>query len=110
MREVPLAKQALFAFRDHIAEQAQGRPVLLFLNNEQVEDFVIQSLDASLSQQNDLFAWLFQQNLKTYIISVSQTRLDNYVFFDLIAEVAQRIEAEKLLASGDVQEMGVSPV
>ncbi len=98
LQEVPLTKRALLEFRKHIAQQAPHGPRLLFLSDRWVKDFEIQALDANLSQKNDLFGWLYQRNLKSYVILISETRLNNYLFFDLIAEVADKIKAEKLLA------------
>lgn len=97
LREVPLAKRALYQFRNHIRTQARQEPMLIFLSDDLVKDFEILPLDAVLSLQNDLFAWLRKQQLNTYVILVSQARLDNYLFFDLIAEVARRIKREKIL-------------
>ena len=97
LQQVSFPKRALFEFKEHITEQSVEGPLLIFLSDENVKHFEIQLLDSSLSHQNDLFAWLNQLNRVTYIITISQARLDNYMFFDLIAEVAHKIKAEKIL-------------
>lgn len=101
LKEIPLKQRALFEFRTHILEQSQKEPMLLFLDDGHIDNFEIQELDQALSRKNDLFTWLYQRNLTTYIIRISKTRLDHYLFFDLIAEVADKIEVEKLLVLRD---------
>lgn len=95
LQKMALTKRALIHFKNDILED--DIPRLVFVSSAQVEDFEIQIMTASLSRRNDLYTWLYQQNPITYVVSISQTRLDNYLFFDLIGEVAQKIESEKLL-------------
>ena len=98
LQQMPFPKRGLLEFKEHIVEQASDNPLLVFVSDEKVKNFEIQSLNSSLSQKNDLFAWLHQLNRATYIITISQARLDNYMFFDLIAEVAHQIKTDKILA------------
>ncbi len=97
LKEVPMTRRALFQFRNHIRGQARKQPMLIFVSDEMVKNFEILPLDAALSLQNDLFTWLRKQQLSTYVILVSQSRLENYLYFDLIAEVAEAIKKENIL-------------
>lgn len=64
----------------------------IFMSDSKESHFTVTSLTENEAQENSFFQWLFHKNLSSYIIRVSQKKLDNYSFYDLIAEVSETLK------------------
>lgn len=92
LKKVPIHTLGLYYFKQDIKAIAHNNPLLIFVSDASTESYQIDHIDEVLSQENELFKWLYQNQLKSYLIKISQKRLDNYSYYDLIAEVSSAVE------------------
>ncbi|MCU0443600.1 MAG: ion transporter [Microscillaceae bacterium] len=93
LKKVPLPKIAMEHFKQDVQSLAGQKPVWVFAVADLSENYRIQKVDDAHTQENDLFKWLAALNLEVYQIEISRKALDNYVFYELIAELSEQLKS-----------------
>ncbi len=96
LKKIPQNIQGIHDFKKDIQLMSADKPCLVFMADDQEENYKIEKIEGELTQSNELFQWLTQQKIESYQIIISAKRLNEYSFYELIKEVDENLKNKQL--------------
>ncbi len=96
LKNTALDIQGIYHFKKDIQTLSAGKPCLVFMAENQDEDYKIEKIEGDLGQANDLLQWLTHQKIESYLITINTRKLDEYSFYELIKEVDENLKRNNI--------------
>ncbi len=96
LKKIPQSTQGIYHFKKDLLVLSADKPCLVFMAENQEENYKIEKIEDELSQANDFFQWLTQQKIECYQITISAKKLDEYSFYEFIKEVNEGLKSRNI--------------